>query len=474
MRKHLCVLAVLLLASTPIALAGFGTPSIGNYRAKIDLNGTVTLKGFWSSNETTIHIETSFTELIPKTIAPGSYADVMFQGSASFHTMKDVRDSNLEFTGMLKIDDFNLLVSFRVKVDSVDLKELKYSANGTLNVAISEFSKEFPGVKVYPAMISVSGILNLKSYLNQSLSADVNVEVNFTATVPIAVEPGTYNGSFLGTAIVFSKAVKFGGVINVDGYNFWVRFLSDKGELTLPDGFYSASGNLQVTITEIPYEELGVTWVMMRGNITQYGEEKAYGKLLAHGKIGEWFNVFGCFYVGQEPPVPIIDEGDTLSLYQFKMKNYTTVELNYEGKALYVEGYWDVYNVTLSYFDDEFTCTKTLIVDDGYGELNVTLNSETGNFTLNIDGIHEISGAVAFYHVKYSKTPAQKRYMFGVSLADVNGDWKINIDDVLYIAKSFGSMIGRRGYNFDVDFNLDFQVNILDLYEISKDFGKEY
>jgi hypothetical protein len=390
--------------------------------------------------------------------------------------MKDVRDSNLEFTGTLKIGDFNLLVSFCAKVDSsANLKELKYSANGTLNVAISEFSKEFPGVKVYPAMINVSGILNLKSYLNRSLSPDVNVETNFTATVPVAVDPGTYNGNFLGTAIVSGETVKFGGIINVDGYNFWVRFISDKGELTLPDGFYSASGNnLQVTITGIPYEELGVTWVMMKGNITRYGEEKAYGKLLAHGKIGDWFNVFGCFYVGQEPPTPIIAEGDTLWLYQFKMKNYTTVELNYEGKALYVEGYWDVYNVTLSYFDDEFTCTKKLIVDGSYGELNVTLNGETGNFTLNIDGIQEISGAVTFYHVKYSRTPAQKRYMFGVSLADVNGDWKINIADVLYIAKSFGSMIGRRGYNFDVDFNLDFQVNLLDLFEMAKDFGKEY
>jgi len=197
-------------------------------------------------------------------------------------------------------------------------------------------------------------------------------------------------------------------------------------------------------------------------------------RLIAHGKIGHWFNAFGGFFIQQTPLMSPPNQNVTVSLCQFKMKNYTSVELNFEGNDLYVEGFWNVYNITFNYFDDELTYNRTLIVDGGYGQLNVTLGSDEGKFTLTIEGIQEVSGDVVFYHVKYCRPFDHGSYRFGIPMTDLNGNWEVDIHDLIHVAKSYGSMAGKPRYGFDLDFNLDFAVNILDLYTIAKDYGQEY
>jgi hypothetical protein len=468
MRKLVSGLAILVLSAMLLTSSSGSHPFIENYRAKLSIEGTATLRSFLNGTETPLHIESNFTAIIPKPIEPGNYANAAFQGIASVS-----EDSTVEFAGVIKIMGLAFAVKFDVEAGSTgDLSEHRYEANGILNVTITELPHDFPGISVYPARINATGDLTLKSY-TKDITASIPIETNFTTAVPTAIKPGTHDATFLGTAIVSDDVIKFGGIMNAGGYNFWVRFDVKKTESSPPEGVYSANGTMQVTITEIPFEELGVTWIMMRGAITQYGDEKAFGRLIAHGKIGQWFNAFGGLFIRQEPSTMQPTESATVSFCQFKMKNYTSVELDYEGNDLYVKGLWNVYNITFTYFDDELTYNRTLIVDGGYGELNVTLGDQR-NFTLAIDGIQEISGDVIFYHVKYCKPFDHGPYRFGVPITDLNGDWKVNILDLMRVARSYGSMAGKPNYSFDFDFNLDLAVNIYDLYDIAKDYGQEY
>ena len=314
--------------------------------------------------------------------------------------------------------------------------------------------------------------MTLKSYTftQPELTYRINVTTEFSAVIPNNVNPGTYTSLFLGTAVAVGDHVKFSGVLSIEGYNVWVRFVTDKPKEVV-EGFYSANGTLLVTIQKITFEELGITWVIMRGKITHYGEQNVSGGILAHGKIGYWFHVQGGFVSNfnftTQSPIAVAN----YSICQFVLKNYTDVEVNYEGKALYVEGYWNVYNVTVAYFNHELLYTKTLIVEEGYGQLNVTLSSQQGNFTLQIEGINTIKGDVIAFHEKYRKISLSKP---AIPISDLNGDWEVNILDVIKVARAFGSMVGKKNYSFNYDFNMDFVINIYDLVTVARDYGTQY
>jgi hypothetical protein len=56
---------------------------------------------------------------------------------------------------------------------------------------------------------------------------------------------------------------------------------------------------------------------------------------------------------------------------------------------------------------------------------------------------------------------------------DVNGDYEVNILDLVMVAGKFGKKKGDPGYNPNFDFNQDNKVNILDLVKVAMDFGKD-
>jgi thermitase len=58
-------------------------------------------------------------------------------------------------------------------------------------------------------------------------------------------------------------------------------------------------------------------------------------------------------------------------------------------------------------------------------------------------------------------------------LGDINGDGKVDITDVAFAAKAFGSKAGGRRWNPDADLNFDGRIDIIDVARCAKNFGKK-
>jgi hypothetical protein len=56
---------------------------------------------------------------------------------------------------------------------------------------------------------------------------------------------------------------------------------------------------------------------------------------------------------------------------------------------------------------------------------------------------------------------------------DVNGDGKVNVEDMFAIAKAFGSECDQPKYKPNLDINGDCKINVKDMFTTAKNFGKE-
>jgi len=348
-----------------------------------------------------------------------------------------------------------------------------------------------PYGKAYPAQINATGKLTLKSFVSGSLDTTINTV--FASVVPNIIPPAEYaNVGFQGFATNCSKNLKLDGLLIVNGINFWVAFAVDKPQ-GISDKMYSASGQLDINITEITLTPEKITEAMMKGNITQFGGSDAFGFLEAHAKVGSHniTDVHGSFTL-QPPPRTGEDDHEgsgnfTVSHYIVNLANATNVELNFDGSALYVEGFWNVYNrtVTVTRIDHEEETTvvniKTLL-ENVTGEFNVTLTSNAasvpdrsrwktlGNFTLDIPALNDvIKGNVLFYQTRFAD-PGDR----DIPTCDFNQDHVVNILDINQLAKAFGAKLGTPKYDPELDVNSDFAINIFDLAAAGHQFGQDY
>ena len=315
---------------------------------------------------------------------------------------------------------------------------------------------------VYPAIVSAKGKMTLEAPW-KSLNFTFPMSTEFLALVPKKVTPGTYEAVFRGGAIVSDHIIKFDGWLNASGNVFWVKFGIEKPDSELKSGKYKANGTLSLDIKEAPPEQLEVTWVLMKGNITSYGERKALGGIVAHARMGpmmkQWANVHGLFTL-QETLT------GNRSFYVFKLVN--VLEVDYDGD-LHIDGLWNVLNVTITHYDGEFNLNTKLIVENDTGQLEVYLSQE--NFTLSIKGMEqEIRGDIVFYHLMFHELFKER----GVPPGDFNRDRKVDIMDVGRVAKAYGSTLGRQGYDFDLDIEFNYVIDVMDVANVVRDFGKEY
>jgi len=58
-------------------------------------------------------------------------------------------------------------------------------------------------------------------------------------------------------------------------------------------------------------------------------------------------------------------------------------------------------------------------------------------------------------------------------MGDINDDGKVDSDDLIIFAKSFGTKIGDSDYNEKCDFNGDGKVDAEDLLLLAKNFGTQ-
>jgi len=212
------------------------------------------------------------------------------------------------------------------------------------------------------------------------------------------------------------------------------------------------------------------TFVAMIGKVDYYGAKPAYGCIAAFAKVKEWAEV-KVIWTDMGPH--ILSFPATYYFYVAKLVKSDIVELKYNGKDFYVHGLWDVWNVTLYYDGHGKLWNKIikLIVDDEPGELNV-FNNWT-SFTADIKPkppMELIVGRVIRYWIR----------SFPIPQGDWNYDGKIDISDLVHVAKAYSNTPGIGKYDLEaeitvnIDLNLDYIVDIYDLTTVAANLGASY
>lgn len=218
--------------------------------------------------------------------------------------------------------------------------------------------------------------------------------------------------------------------------------------------------------TELP------KWVMMHGEVEYYGADRAFGWCGVYAEVREWAQVLMAWMPWGEPQIPVI-----YNFYASRLVNTTLVELDYGGADLYIEGLWNVYNVTFIYEPGiepgNYTLIIELLVDHGEGILSVTGNWTDFAVDIIDRQIELIKGKVTFHAVEFREIP----------IGDVSGpypeigipDREVNIWDLVHTAKAYGSTPSyTSNYYFSFDFNFDFVIDIYDLTTIAVNIGESY
>jgi hypothetical protein len=214
------------------------------------------------------------------------------------------------------------------------------------------------------------------------------------------------------------------------------------------------------------------TWVQMRGFITQWGSSSVYGWVGAvagmvnkSGTYYEWARVHAVWSEDvfrlncTEPPTGNF----TFTCYGARLVNMTDVSL--EGTLFTVSGYWDVAKMTVSVtviknesgkvikISWEHTIEK--IVENAEGQLQASLAPP--EFVLSITGMDPLSGVVKFISIEYKE----------IKICDMSGDGKVNIVDLVKVAKRYRAVPGIWCYEHSMDVNFDNIIDIGDLTTIA-------
>jgi len=217
-------------------------------------------------------------------------------------------------------------------------------------------------------------------------------------------------------------------------------------------------------------------WVRMRGWITQWGSTPVFGWIDAHARIvndngtyHEWAGVHAIWSTNQDrlncthPPT----ENFTFSFYAARLAETEMMKFNYSGYDFYIKGKWNVVNITTAiYFDENGRFIEAVrdvepVVTNATGELRVfTIVHEQFTehlFELSIEGVDLLSGMVRMYFIGYME----------IKLCDTNGDGKVDLMDLVKVAKKYHKVPGLNDYELEMDFNFNYEIDIGDLTTVA-------
>jgi len=208
------------------------------------------------------------------------------------------------------------------------------------------------------------------------------------------------------------------------------------------------------------------TWVLMVGQIMQVGNQSIPGWCGTLAEIDQWAEAHAFWAEFQILPIP-----GNYTFHYARLVNSSIIKLDYLGKDFYILGEWDVLKITLMYdFEGNVTTVYEPIVIGASGELFVTGGWK--DFTIAITEIELIiTGKVVFYRIVSDGF---------IPIGDVRGvdpdipDGKIDIRDLVHVAKAYGDTPGIGNYYFDIDFNHDFKIDIIDLTTLAANLGESY
>lgn len=218
------------------------------------------------------------------------------------------------------------------------------------------------------------------------------------------------------------------------------------------------------------------TWVRMRGIIKQWDSDPVFGFVEAHagmvdknGTYREWARVHAIWSnethrlncTGIRPP----PENFTLTHYSARLVNLTDVAFNYSGYDFYISGLWNVIKITTTFtviqkedktLNTNFNRTFESVAINASGELGVLLYPEF-QFELNIKDVGKLTGAVIFWFIRHIE----------IKVCDVDDDGKVDIIDLVRVARRYRTAPGMFNYDQKFDFNFDDVIDIGDLTTVA-------
>ncbi|MGD0495535.1 MAG: hypothetical protein ABSB28_05790 [Candidatus Bathyarchaeia archaeon] len=243
------------------------------------------------------------------------------------------------------------------------------------------------------------------------------------------------------------------------------------------------------------------TWVRMNGYITQWNmtngnTTKTFGWIVANAAVvnkngtvhewamahATWSDIMRAYPLGDHPlgevNVSETEMGNfsyTFSFYTARLLNVTELGFNKTetGHDFYLAGYWNVsertqtINITWGEHMRQITVTwtdtpvatnanGTLVADWGgvYGWI--------GKFALSIDGVGTLSG--------FARKGIEWTHELNIcDLGDAQGNprGKVDINDLVKVAKHYGEAPGFGNYDSSLDLNGDGKIDIGDLTTIA-------
>lgn len=241
------------------------------------------------------------------------------------------------------------------------------------------------------------------------------------------------------------------------------------------------------------------TWVRMMGNITEWNNTitgnttSTFGWITANAAIlnkngtvqewaraqATWSDILRAYPLGEHPLGEVnvsdtfVHNGSfsyTFSFYTARLLNLSELSFNktVTGHDFYLAGDWNVsqrtetINITWSEYTRQLTITwtdtpvainanGTLVADWGgvYGWV--------GKFALSIDGVGTLSG-FAWKSITWTKE---------LNICDLDARGKVDINDLVKVAKHYGETPGFANYDPSLDVNGNGKIDIGDLTTIA-------
>jgi len=221
------------------------------------------------------------------------------------------------------------------------------------------------------------------------------------------------------------------------------------------------------------------TWVRMGGIITQWGSDPVFGWIGAHagmvnksGTYHEWARVHAIWSYDRprlnctKPPL----DNFTFTVYAAKLNRTTDVAFDYLDYDFYISGLWNVVKITttITVVLDETGQLISIdvhreferIVTNGTGELRVFLYP-LYRFELSIEGIDLLSGFVKVFYITHVE----------IKICDINDDGKVDLWDLVKVAKRYRAVPGLWTYVHEFDLNFNNEIDIGDLTSIAANIG---
>jgi len=212
-------------------------------------------------------------------------------------------------------------------------------------------------------------------------------------------------------------------------------------------------------------------WIRTRGLIHEWGTEPAFGWVNAHvrmidvnGTYREWAWIHATWSDDRphincsQPPT----ENFTFVHYATRLVNTTDITLNGTDYDLLVTGLWNVTKITVSVYVDGNgnllyveRVVEPYLADLATGEFKVF--NGWRRFELNISGVPLLTGIIVGYRMAFLE----------IKLFDINDDGKVDIVDLVRVARRYRFVPGMFNYDDAADVNADGQVDIGDLTTIA-------